>query len=268
MGVRATIQRILREQGAGVRSGTEAMRDILKALQGDVMAELGRAALGSWDAYHLRQVLDAIEVKVAGFETKAKAELGRRLTASWETGKALVDSPLEAAGVRIGGFHLSESVLETLQDFAFHKVEGLRSFTWDRIRSELALGTLGQRTPQEVAKAIGRNLTDRSIFSSIDARGEVITRTEMGRVFSTSAQKRMEQAGEHVPGMEKQWLHSGHPRKPRPSHLSAHGQHVPVDEKFNIGGVMMLHPRDPGAPLDEIINCGCEHVPYHPDWGE
>jgi hypothetical protein len=125
---------------------------------------------------------------------------------------------------------------------------------------------MGGKTPQEVAAAIGKNLNDPSIFTSIAARAETITKTEMGRVFSTAAQKRMEEASRHVAGLEKQWIHAGHPKHARPGHEAAHGQHVPVGEPFNVGGTKMMYPRDPAAPLDEVINCGCDHVPYHARW--
>jgi hypothetical protein len=138
----------------------------------------------------------------------------------------------------------------------FHKIEGLSDSAWDKIRGELTLGIMGGKTPQEVAKAIGMNLEDPSIFTSIAARAEVITKMEIGRTFSTAAEKRMEDADKYVDGLEKQWRHVGHPMKPRLTHLAADGQHVLVNEPFDIGGVEMMYPRDPAAPLDETINCG------------
>lgn len=47
--------------------------------------------------------------------------------------------------------------------------------------------------------------------------------------------------------------------KVRPAHAAAHGQTVPVDQPFDIGGYKMRHPGDGnlGAPLSQIINCRC-----------
>jgi len=253
--VNSEILRILKDKNQMIKSGTQSMLDILEELRGQVIDQLGRSALESWDAYHLKQVLSSIEDQVENFRVKAKAEADGLLDESWGTGRNLVDVPLAEAGIYVG-FRLSTSILDALKDFAFHKIDGLSDSAWEKIQGELTLGILGGKTPQEVAKAIGMNLEDPSIFTSIAARAETITKTEMGRVFSQAAELRMEEAADHVDGLEKQWRHVGHPMKPRPTHLAADGQHVPVDEPFDIGGVEMMFPRDPGAPLDEVINCG------------
>jgi len=263
--VSSEIKRIIKEKDLAIKAGTQSMTELLRELQKQVQAEMGTAALGSWDAYYLNQMLDSIEYQIANFTEKAKAEISGLLEDTWGYGQAMVVDPLAVAGIETG-FSLSTSVLDTLKDFACHKIDSLSDAAMDKIKSELTLGILGGKTPAEVASAIGKNLTDPSIFTSIAARAEVITKTEMGRVFSSSAQMRMEQAGKYVEGLEKQWIHAGHPKKARPEHLAAHGQHVPVNEPFIVGGIKMMHPRDPAAPIEEVINCGCDSVPYHEDW--
>jgi hypothetical protein len=253
--VNATLKQIIKEKDAGIRTGTRSMLALLEELQGQVRTELGKAALGSWDAYHLRHYLDAIEGQVEVFRRTAQAEAGGLLDTAWNQGKALVDNPLATNGIYTG-FYLSTSVLDTLKDYTFHRIDGLSAAAWDRVKGELTLGVLGGKTPQEVAKAIGENLNDPSVFKSIADRAEVITKTEMGRVFSEASQLRMEQAAESVEGLEKQWLHAGHPKVARLAHVAASGQHVPVNEPFKIGGINMMYPRDPGAPLEETFNCG------------
>lgn len=263
--VNSEILRIIKDKNRAIETGTRAMLDILNDLRGQVIDELGRASLGSWDAYHLKQMLGSIENQIINFKDQAKVEVKGDLDKAWQMGKDLVDVPLSSAGIYTG-FHISTSVLDTLKDFTFHKIDGLSNAAWEKIQGELTLGILGGKTPQEVAKAIGMNLKDPSIFKSIAARAEVITQTEMGRVFSTAAETRMEEAAQHVDGLEKQWRHVGHPKVPRPSHLAADGDHVPVDEPFNIGGIEMMYPRDPAAPIEETINCGCDHVPFMSSW--
>jgi len=244
------------------------MRDILKNLQKQVRAELGKAALGLWDAYALRQILDSLESQVANYEGLAKTEAEGFLDKSWSLGVSLVDAPLLAAamGGIYSGFHLSTSSLEALQGYSNNYLESVFGDAWHRVKGEMTLGVLGNKTPQEVATAIGRNLDGPGIFKSIALRAETITKTEMGRVFSQAAQLRMEQAAEYVPGLEKKWRHVGHPMRPRISHQAADGQHVPVTKPFKIGGRLMMFPRDPGAPIEETIHCGCDHVPWHANW--
>lgn len=253
--VNKEIKRIIKEKDKKILSGVQSMRNLLEELHKQVAAELGRAALGSWDAYSLRKHLDAIEYQVSAFTATAKTGEGELLTEAWNIGKSLVDAPLAAGSIQMGGFHLATSVLDTLKDFTFHKIDGVSAAAWDQIRGEMTLGVLGSKTPQEVAAAIGKNI-DAGRFASISLRAETITKTEMGRVFSNAAQLRMEQAAGHVEGLEKQWDHAGHPMKPRLTHVLAHGKHVPVNEPFDIGGVPMMFPRDPAAPIGETISCG------------
>ncbi len=263
--VSAAIKEILKQKDAGVVSGAEAVRDILKELQKQVKTELGAAAVGGWDAYSLKKMLNSTERHIAEFDSGARKKLSALLDSMWDGGRLLVETPLAVAGIYTG-FNISASSLNVLKEFTFHKISGMSNDAFSKIRGELTLGVLGGKTPQEVAKAIGMNLTDPSIFSSIDARAEAITKTEMGRVFSTAAQKRMGEAAGYVDGLEKQWVHAGHPRMARPYHLALNGRHVPVNEPFLVGNVPMMYPRDPGAPINEVINCGCDHVPYHANW--
>lgn len=259
------IRRIIRAKDAGITNGRQAVLDILKNLQEQLGEELGRAALGSWDAYHLRQVLSSVSEQILTHQSQTKTALTGLLKDSWGLGQALVDAPLATGGIYTG-FHLSTSVLEALTDFTMHKIEGLYSGTLERVKGEITLGILGQKTPQQVAQVIGQSLKTQSIFKSVATRAEVITKTEMGRAFSQATQLRMDQAAKAVPQMEKQWFHVGHPTTPRASHVAAHGRHVPVSRPFMIGETPMMFPRDPGAPLEEVINCGCDHRPYMAKW--
>jgi len=262
--VTQTIKNVLKAKDRGIISGTESMLRILEDLHGQVQAELGRAAFGTWDAHHLKQTLDSIESQIAVYSDKARVELTGLLDQSWNHGKALVDAPLAVNGIYTG-YHLPTSLLDTLKEYSSGYLESLFSDAWYKIKGELTLGIVGNKTPQEVAKAIGESI-DSGRFADISRRAEAITQTEMGRIFSEAAQLRMDLASEYVPGLEKQWIHAGHPAKPRPAHLAMHGKHVPVSEPFMVGGIPMMFPRDPAAPIAETINCGCDHVPYHANW--
>jgi hypothetical protein len=259
------LKRIIKEKDLAIKTSTQSMLGMLRELQRQVLYEIGQAAIDSWDSYHLKKYLDSIEWQISNFNAKVKAEATGLLSETWKRGQELVDKPLAIEGIRTG-WYLSSDALDVLKDFAFHRLDGLTDDAWLKIRSELNLGVMGGKTPQEVANAIGKNLTSPSIFSSIAARAEVIVKTEGGRIFSQATQLRMEQSAKNVPGLEKQWWHAGHPKLPRPSHLAADGQHVPVDQPFDIGGVKMMFPRAPGADLENVINCGCDSIPYHEEW--
>jgi len=179
----------------------------------------------------------------------------------------LIAAPTAAAGIYSGFGYLPRNVLEAWKDWSMHRIGGMSTDAWNRIRGEISLGVLGQKSPYDVIQAVAGDIAGKpSIFKSIEQRAEVIVGTEMGRIFSAATQKGLEQSAATVPEMKKQWWHAGHPIQPRPSHLEAHGQIRCVNEPFDVGGVAIMYPRDASAPLSETINCGCDFVPWHPGW--
>jgi hypothetical protein len=144
-------------------------------------------------------------------------------------------------------------------------------------KEDLQAAILGQKTPQEVAGILAgsienlpipKNKWGHPLFRSAAERAEVITGLETGRAFSIATQKSLESAGDAVPGLKKMWLHAGHPRTPRQSHLYMHGQTRDSDKAFyDTKDGQVMYPRDPNAPISEVIRCGCTHIPYAPEWG-
>lgn len=57
-------------------------------------------------------------------------------------------------------------------------------------------------------------------------------------------------------GLVKVWI-SMEDDRVRATHRDAHGQRVPLDQPFNVGGTRMDRPGDVGAPIEEVINCRC-----------
>ncbi len=93
------------------------------------------------------------------------------------------------------------------------------------------------------------------------SRAETIANTETAAAFNYSRDKAMREAGI----THKRWLHSMSPliKEPRPTHLEADGQTVPIDEPFDVGGVQFMRPADDslGAGPEDIINCHCVSIP-------
>ena len=56
--------------------------------------------------------------------------------------------------------------------------------------------------------------------------------------------------------MVKRWVSTGDTRT-RPTHASANGQTVPMDEKFLVGGVEMEYAGDPAGGASNNVNCRC-----------
>lgn len=261
------IKQLLQAKDREILTGEQALRGLLQEVKVQTLEELRSTTGNTYTSMMLRQHLASVERYLAGFESAGSAEMSKLLDASWESGMGLTPAAIRAGGLHVAFAHIPGTVLQTLKDYSYHKISGLASATFDKIRGELSLGILGQKTPHDVVTAIAGGLESPGVFASVEARAEVIAGVEMGRAYSTATQTSMRQAVASVPGLKKQWWHAGHPARPRRNHLALHGQIQPVDKPFVIGSLSMMYPRGPGAPASEIIRCGCDHVPYHDAWG-
>lgn len=265
----AEIERLLRARQRGTLNGVKAIQGILGEVRLQILEELRTVDGESYSALALRRNLASIERHLADFEGRAGREVTGLIEQAWTAGAELVPRAAQSAGLGVGAFgHIASPLLETMQDFSFHKIRGISQAAFDRIRAELTLGLLGQKTPHQVTMAVAGTLESPGVFASIATRAEVIVKTEMGRAYAAATVEGLKQAGENGVEMHKQWWHAGHPARPRMSHLALHGQIQPVDKPFMVGTVLMDYPRDPKAPASEVINCGCEVLPWHPAWGD
>lgn len=273
------IKAILAARDSGIATAQGAVLDLLAELRRQILTELVDAPGDSFTAYRLRQSLSGIEKHLADFEGNVKSTLGAGLDASWNSGAGMLAEAAATAGVSAGFYHIPTALLDSLKEFTFGKVSGVSGDLYNKLRGELTLGVLGQKSPAEVAASLAGQLQgvkmpkDRwghPYFKSAAERAEVITGTEMGRAFSLATQKSMEAAQETLPELKKIWLHAGHPKVGRIIHVHLHGQKRAMDKPFYQapGGYGVQFPRDPNAPISEVIRCGCTHIPYLPEFGD
>ena len=280
------MKEILIDQIHRTTDGQVTIRRILEEIRKQVFTELVSVpqidnTTTAFSAAHMRLTLNSINEHIATFEAEAQKELVKGITESWEAGYEMLPKMMSAAGISTG-FGISRNLLNqfdpwlsSMKDFTSGMVEHLAVDAQLKIKGELSLGVLGQKTPYEVAQAVAANLpaklpefkSGKSIFKNISERAAVITETEMGRVFSMASHASMLAAAETLPNLKKMWLHAGHPKTPRPSHLALNGDIKPVKTPFLLGNIRMQYPRDPAGPISEIIRCGCMSVTYMPELG-
>jgi hypothetical protein len=219
-----------------------------------------------WERWQLSSLLDQLNAVLEGATGRAATAVDLGLRAAWQQGEDLVDKPLGAAGlnVELQLPALNVDVLVNLRRFAALRLKDVGVEAGRKIGSHLSLVTLGAQTPFQAIKAIQQQLGNDS-----PQRATTIVRTEVGRAFAIASQKRLEQAAQLVPGLQKQWRRSGKIHS-RWNHDAADGQVVDVDQPFLIpshqGIVHMMHPHDPTAPVEEVINCGCLAIPFKSTW--
>lgn len=277
--VTAKIKEILAARDAKTVTAQNSVLDLLTELRRQILIELIDAPGDSFTAYRLKSSLSGIQKHLSDFESAAKKEVGSGLTANWEAGISLLPESMAAAGMQHNLSPLSTHTLDSLKDFTFGKISAVSGDLYNKIRGELSLGVLGQKSPAEVATTIAGGLEGKAspkdrwgnpIFKSMAERAEVITGTEMGRAFSLATQKSGEAAAETLPGLKKVWLHAGHPKVGRVIHVYLHGQERDMDKPFYQApnGYGVQFPRDPNAPISEVIRCGCTHIFHLPEFGD
>lgn len=266
--VTAEIKRLLKAKDAGMMDGQAAIRGLMADVRRQIVEELSSIRGETYTASMLKANLASIEKYLSAFESSASRDIEKLLDAAWEDGTDMVPEVMRAGGMTVAFGHIPGTVLSTFKDFSVYRISGLTSDAFSKIRGELSLGILGQKTPHQVIQGIAGSLDKPGIFKNLEARAETITKLEMGRAYSAAAVDGLTQAARSVPEMMKEWWHAGHPKMPRLSHLRLHGQRKPVDEPFHTGGLIIDYPRAPDQPVEEVIHCACEVVPWHPAWGK
>lgn len=266
--VTGEIRRLMRARDQKILDGQKALRGLLEEVKKEIIGELSSIRGESYTSLYLKRNLASIERYLAAFETAGAAEMDRLLDTAWELGEDVVPAALRTASIGAAFGHIPGSLLIVMKDFSYHRIRGVTSAAFDRIRGELSLGVLGQKTPNQVIDAIAGTLQSKGVFDSIEERAAVITKVEMGRAYSQATQTGMDTAAASVPELKKQWWHAGHPQRPRKSHLALHGQIRRVNEPFVTGSLAIDFPRSPKAPASEVIRCGCDHLPWHPAWSK
>lgn len=244
---------------------------ILRDARGRVAAALVDAS--GFDLFHLNNIMDAITGAFEIFTRQYAIIMTEGQLTAFQTGIDLVDDPLIAGGLgsRVAAMpQLGELQLGIMQGFSADLITNLEKDALARINTQLQLSMLGEQTPFQAMKAIGRNLKDPSTFRTIAGRAEAITRTEINRVLNLTTEKRQEQAAEVLPRLKKYWLWSGksrkdHARVDRQTNPDKGGKPIPIKKDFIVGGERAKGPHDPRLSAKQSISCACRSLTHIAD---
>lgn len=157
-----------------------------------------------------------------------------------------------AAGIA-GGSVSATSIAEQYMSTLELQIVGINKTTIEQIRVVIMEGLANGATIPEIAAEI-----DDIFDHAHKVRAMTIARTEVLGATNFAAIQTYRQIG--VP--YKAWLATLDERT-RDTHAEAHGQRVPINEKFEVGGYRMNHPGDPTAPAKEVVNCRCTVTPEY-----
>jgi hypothetical protein len=233
---------------------------ILRQTAREVGAELAGQP-SDYAAWHLSQVQRSVRQASADLGQALGRTAGEGAAEAWGIGGDIIDKPIAAGGVNIGAMipDIDVRPLMAIRKFMTGRMRDVSVKIARKIDTEIGLVMTGVRTPGEAVSKVS------DLVEGGRGRALTIVRTEMGRSFSVAGQERMEQAGEHLPGLQKQWRRSGKIHS-RVAHDVADGQIVDTKKPFAVGGVSLMYPRDPDAPAAATVNCGCVSLPHMAHW--
>jgi len=133
-----------------------------------------------------------------------------------------------------------------------HLARTVNETTFNAIKDALAQGIREGEGTDQLAERV-RHVFD--VASRV--RAERIARTETIGASNFAHIEAYRQSG--VVQL-KRWL-AALDERTRETHREAHGQEVPVDAPFSVGGHALMHPGDPDGPPEEVINCRCTVAP-------
>ena len=234
---------------------------LLNKLRREINATILSTELTEFAMSRMRALKREIELHIRDLESKLAVNLLADMRKSFDLGVDIADEPIRpfaALGITLGETAISKEALRVATVFSADLIQGLTNDIRSKVSGILRRAALGTMTTQEAITAIGRNI-DKGVFKSVSARAETIFRTEVLRIQSISTQLRQEANAKDVPDgftFQKRWL-ATHDHRVRPEHLAAEGQTREVDEKFLVGGELLMFPRDPDASAENTINCRC-----------
>lgn len=231
----------------------------------------------SGDIVYLTNLKEQIKRVMDNFNHSATLSLISHNEKMWLSGIESVDIPMQTIGFTRMIPAVDTNVLGILQDYSADLITNLTNDALKQINQEIRSVMLGIKKPYDTMEGIANSLTDKSTFSSIARRAEVITRTEGGRIVQAARQVRAEKAAILLPALQKEWKHSLYVKEPRSGHQEADGYRVSVIESFLIhweAGMpdemkeSLMYPRDPSGTAKNTINCDCYALDWHPNWDD
>lgn len=185
----------------------------------------------------------------------------------WQTGSIKAVHPTLLNAINEGGkfgllelgldmdFDLVDPLVQRelkLKEFVF--AEKWNESTLLQLREELAQGIVNGENKVQLTERVSK------VFGHEKKNAGVVAQTEVGAVSNAGAIESYRQSSV-VP--EKQWHTSG--PNPRPDHIAANGQIVPLDQEFQVGGEGLRYPGDPNGQAKNVCNCHCSVLPVVAD---
>jgi len=266
----------LKRLSLNTKSASKEILGLLKKTRLDISESL--KGVSRFRMAYYRSMLREVDSKITFFETKMNNVLTGYQTISFKDGstlsgkiltelKIIPDMPIITNKVLIASLSSSADLVKNL-------TASMRDDIARSLRRSILTGENNFEAARNIDKIIG--ISKKKGYMN---RSDIITRTEINRVYSLSRQSSDEEAVKKVPELKKQWwtardervrpLYKGKifPSRTKWNHSEVHGQIKDVNEPFIVSGERLMEPRDPAGSPGNVINCRCQSIPYMEEWG-
>ena len=275
------LREIERRFGKLERGVIKRSRDMLKNLRNQIAGQI--VEVDSWDQFRMNEMTGNLDDLIAGYEGQLRAMSNGAVRDSMSLGRASVMDPLDAAGMGASFFSSSPAQVNVVVDFTADLITdkvllahmgglvddlglGMRRQINSQIRMAALGGTSSFQTMRNITNIMGYPSRAKDPAKGVAYEAERILRTETNRAYNLAASSQQRELAKQVPGLQKQWVSTADSRT-RGAHLAAHGQIVPVDKPFRVGGENLMEPHDPAGSASNTINCRCRTVTVIPEIG-
>ncbi|UCV13806.1 hypothetical protein [Quatrionicoccus australiensis] len=246
---------------AAERAAQQLRKDLIDGTYDDVIALLLQAksniaaALANqpsdFQQWHLGLINIEIDRVLGVFQDKAGEMVSNAVGAAWEGGISAIDKPLAAARFEVIMPVLDTQQLLAMRTFMVDRIKDVGVQAAQKIKAEIGLAMIGTQDINQTVGKVAEILGDGS-----KSRAATIVGDNLTRAWAYASNERALQADEAGVKMKKTWRRSGKIHS-RLAHDLADGTTKAIDQPFVINGHNVMYPKDPKAPLAEIINCGC-----------
>ncbi|WP_281983171.1 hypothetical protein [Azonexus hydrophilus] len=192
-----------------------------------------------------------VERLLGAFSEQSGEVISKAAGAAWAGGIAALDKPLAAAGIQMVLPVLDSTQLQAMRTFVIDRIKDVGVQAAQKIKSEIGLAMIGiQDIGQTINKVAG------IMGETSKSRVTTIVGDNLSRAWATASHDRALQSSEYGVQMVKIWRRSGKIHS-RLAHDLTDGVRKDIDQPFIINGHKLMYPKDPKAPIEESINCGC-----------
>jgi hypothetical protein len=223
---------------------------LLRRAQGEIALTLASAP-SDYQQWRLNALNLEVDRLLGIFGDQAGDVLSNAAGEAWAGGLAAIDKPFSAAGIEMVLPVIDSTQLQAMRTFMVDRIKDVGVQAAQKIKSEIGQALIGIQDIAQTIQKVGSIMGESSV-----SRVTTIVGDNLSRAWATASFDRAMQSDAVGVEMEKIWRRSGKIHS-RLAHDLTDGVRKPINEPFVINGHKIMYPKDPKAPIEESINCGC-----------